>query len=79
MICTNHALELGGGIIMVFNATFNNIPAISWRSVLLMEETGEPGENQRLAANNWQSLSHNVVSSTPRLSGVRTHNVSGDR
>ena len=27
---------------MVFNATFNNISAISWRSVLLVEETGEP-------------------------------------
>ena len=26
---------------MVFNATFNNISVISWRSVLLMEETGE--------------------------------------
>jgi predicted component of type VI protein secretion system len=25
---------------MVFNATFNNISAISWRSVLLVEETG---------------------------------------
>jgi len=24
-------------------------------------------------------LSHNVVSNTPRLSGVRTHNFSGDR
>jgi hypothetical protein len=30
---------------MVFNATFNNISAISWQSVLLVEETGEPGEN----------------------------------
>jgi hypothetical protein len=30
---------------MVFNATFNNILAISWRSVLLVEETGVPGEN----------------------------------
>jgi hypothetical protein len=29
---------------MVFNATFNNISAISWRSVLLAEETGVPGE-----------------------------------
>ena len=27
---------------MVFNATFNNISVISWRSVLLVEETGEP-------------------------------------
>jgi len=26
---------------MVFNATFNNISALSWRSVLLVEETGE--------------------------------------
>ena len=31
--------------VMVFNATFNNISAISWRSVLLVEETGVPGEN----------------------------------
>jgi hypothetical protein len=33
--------------LMVFNVTFNNISAISWRSVLLMEETGGPGENHR--------------------------------
>jgi hypothetical protein len=26
---------------MVFNATFNNISAISWRSLLLVEKTGE--------------------------------------
>jgi hypothetical protein len=30
---------------MVFNATFNNISAISWQSVLLVGETGVPGEN----------------------------------
>jgi hypothetical protein len=29
---------------MVFKATFNNISAISWQSVLLVEETGIPGE-----------------------------------
>jgi hypothetical protein len=29
---------------MVFNATFNNIPVISWQSVLLVEETGIPEE-----------------------------------
>jgi hypothetical protein len=27
--------------VTVFNATFNNISVISWRSVLLVEETGE--------------------------------------
>ena len=31
--------------VMVFNATFNNISIISWRSVLLVKETGVPGEN----------------------------------
>ena len=30
---------------MVYNATFNNISAISWWSVLLVKETGFPGEN----------------------------------
>jgi hypothetical protein len=35
---------------MVFNTTFNTISVIVWRSVLLVEETGVPGENQRLAA-----------------------------
>jgi hypothetical protein len=35
---------------MVFNATFHNILVISWCSVLLMEETGGPGENHRPVA-----------------------------
>ena len=35
---------------MVFNATFNNISVISWWSVVLVEETGIPGENHRLIA-----------------------------
>ena len=52
---------------MVFYATFNNILAVSWQSVLLVEETGVPGENQRPAASHRQTLSHNVVSTTPRL------------
>jgi predicted component of type VI protein secretion system len=34
---------------IVLNAAFNNISAISWRSVLLVEETREPGENHRPA------------------------------
>jgi len=45
---------------MVFNATFNNIPVMSWWSVLLVEETGVPGENHR------HTFSHAVVLSTPR-------------
>ena len=32
---------------VVLNATFNNISVISWWSVLLVNETGEPRENHR--------------------------------
>jgi hypothetical protein len=32
---------------MVLSATFNDISVISWLSVLLVEETGGPGENHR--------------------------------
>ena len=51
---------------MVSNTTFNNISVISWRSVLLVEKIGVPGENHRPAASHRQALSHNVVSSTHR-------------
>jgi hypothetical protein len=33
--------------VMVFNATFNNISVILWRSVFLVEETWALGENQQ--------------------------------
>ncbi len=51
---------------MVLNATFNNISVILWFSVLLGEETGGPRENHRPVASYQQTLSHNVVSDTPR-------------
>jgi hypothetical protein len=63
---------------MVFNATFNNVSAILWRSLLLVEETGVLEENNQPAPSHWQTLSDIVVSSTPRLSRIRTHNDSGD-
>ena len=64
---------------MVFNATFSNISVISWGQVLLVEETGAPGENHWHVASHWQTLSHNVVSSTPRMSEFQTPNFSGDK
>jgi hypothetical protein len=36
------------GWFMVFKTTFNNISVISWRSVLLVDETGVPRENHQL-------------------------------
>ena len=54
----------GGGRGMVFGTTFKNISIISWQSFLLMEEKGV---NHRPVTNHLiQTLSHNVVSSTPR-------------
>jgi hypothetical protein len=41
----------------VFNATFSNISAISWRTVLVVEEAGVPEENHRPRASNWYTLS----------------------
>jgi hypothetical protein len=64
--------------ILVLNTTFNNISVILWRSVLLVKETVVPGENHRPVASHWQTLSHNVVSSRPRLSRIQTLNVSGE-
>ena len=41
----NNKYFVGFGWVMAANATFNNISVVSWRSVLLVEETGVPGEN----------------------------------
>ena len=59
---------------MMFNATFNNISVISWQSVLLVEETGEPGENYQPATRHWQTSSHHVVHLA--LIEIWTHNIS---
>jgi hypothetical protein len=77
--CINTLIHTFRVKFMVLNAIFNNISAILWRSVLLVEEFGVPGENHWPAASHWQTSSTNVVSNTPRLSGIQTHNVSGDR
>jgi hypothetical protein len=48
--------------------------------VLLVEEIRVPRENHRPTTSHWQTLLHNVMSSTHlTMSGIQTHNVSGDR
>ena len=53
------------GMVMAFNTTFNNITVVSWRSVLLVEETGKPGVNQRPAANQTHFITQCFIENTP--------------
>ena len=52
--CSIHVMGIG---FMVFHATFNNISAITWQSVFLVEETGVPGENHRPVVSHRQTCS----------------------
>jgi hypothetical protein len=63
---------------MLFNATFNNIAVISWRSVILVEEARVPGENHRLP-HVTDKIDHIMLYRVHlAMSGIRTYNASGD-
>ena len=47
--------------VIVFNTTINNISVISRQSVLLVEETGVPGENHGPVASHWQILYNDIM------------------
>ena len=62
---------------MVFNITCNTISAISWRSVLLAEQTGVHRETTYMQLISGK-LYHILYRAHSVLSGIRAHNFNGD-
>jgi hypothetical protein len=64
-------------MLMMFNATFNNISVISWLSILLVEETGAPKEIHDLTQVTDKHDHIMLYQVYLAINGDLSHNISG--
>ena len=76
---SHQAVEFDVLIISTHIMLYSIKAELTWWSVLLVMKTRILRRKQPICSNHWQTLSHIVALSTPRLSEIRSQNVSGDR